>query len=203
MLLQLGLVLALYGDSNTDNGYRGSELVARASVDTQHDSTQLSGILERQGFRVLNRAVGGSTSRLVLTRFSADADYVYVSAGTNDCRYGGTYTETVVNLRQMIELWTAKHPADRFIVTTIPPTPDHPECRTDIANRRIRQIATDTGVRLIDLARYTSADDGLTWRDCTLPIKPGNVHYRTPVREWLAREIIKATGVHHANGVNE
>jgi lysophospholipase L1-like esterase len=193
------LTIALYGDSNTDNGYSENPiaLVARASVNTSHDPTQLSGMLERAWMggaelKVMNRAVGGTNSQDMAAIFQPDADFVYVSTGTNDCRHGLTYGPTVTNLTAAIDRWIASGRAPRrFILTTIPPTPDDTRCKTNLETPLIRDLARARGVTLLDLSAHTSADDGLTWANDSLSIAPPrNVHYRKAVREWIAAQIL-------------
>lgn len=116
-------------------------------------------------------------------------DFVYVSLGTNDCRYGATYNETTPHLAVMIDQWkSAALPASHFILATIPPTSDTPECATDLENAKIRQLIASTGVTLLDLSRYLSDDDGLSWRDPSQTIDES--HYTEPVREWIAGQIV-------------
>lgn len=119
-------------------------------------------------------------------------DFAYISLGTNDCRYGLSYSSTLVNLRWMIDTWKAQGlPASHLLITTIPPTGIAAGCETNEVNPRIRELLAETGVTLIDLAAYTSPDDGLTWRYPSFSVTPpDDVHYRYVVRVWLAREIL-------------
>lgn len=125
-----------------------------------------------------------------------DKDFAYISLGTNDCRYGLSYTSTINNLRWMIETWKAQGlPASHLLITTIPPTSDTPSCKTNEVNPKIRQLIAETGVTLIDLSAFTSTDDGMTWRDPSFSVgPPDNVHYRYVVRKWLAGEILRVIG---------
>jgi lysophospholipase L1-like esterase len=117
-------------------------------------------------------------------------DFVYVSLGTNDCRYGATYDGTTASLGWMIDQWKAAGlPASHFILATIPPTSDSPTCATDLENAKIRSLVAASGATLLDLSRYLSDDDGLSWRNTEQTID--GTHYTEPVREWIAERIIE------------
>lgn len=120
-------------------------------------------------------------------------DFVYVSMGTNDDA-GPTRTmtvaETEANLRWMIQQWTAAgRAADHFFLTTLAPR-DDANSATSISGRNtmIRALAGELGVHLVDLAAFTSDDNGATWRGPTLHTGDG-IHYTEAVRAWLADQI--------------
>jgi hypothetical protein len=121
-------------------------------------------------------------------------DFVYVSMGTNDDA-GPTRTmpatQTVANLRWMIEQWLAAgRAADHFLLTTLAPR-DDANSPTSIPDRNtlIRALAAETGVHLVDLAALTSDDDGATWRSPSLNIGDG-IHYTEAVRTLLGQEVV-------------
>jgi hypothetical protein len=120
-------------------------------------------------------------------------DFVYVSMGTNDDA-GPTRTlsaaQTAANLRWMIEQWVgAGRAADHFILTTLAPR-DDANSPTSISERndRIRALGDELGVHVIDLAAYTSDDNGATWRTPSLHIGDG-IHYSEAVRAWLGEQV--------------
>jgi len=123
-------------------------------------------------------------------------DFAYVSMGTND-NAGSARTlsaqATADNLRWMVQAWTgAGHQADHFILTTLAPRTDGTlNSPTAIADRNdlIRALASELGVRLIDLAAHVSDDNGLTWRDASLHIGDG-VHYTETVRGWIGDQVV-------------
>lgn len=119
-------------------------------------------------------------------------DFAYVSMGTNDPADAGmTAEQTVANLAWMVDQWTgAGHAAGHLVLTTLPPRLDLDlgEVIPSI-NAGIRALAARTGAGLIDLAAFTSADDGRTWRDPSMHIGD-RLHYTTPVREWIAVQLV-------------
>ena len=133
-----------------------------------------------------------------ITRVNAyvpnDNDFAYVSMGTNDDA-GATRTltaaQTETNLRWMMQKWIdAGHQASHFILTTLPPR-DDANSPTSIPDRntRIRDIANDLGVHLIDLSNHLSDDNGATWRDPGDNIGDG-IHYTATVRQWIADQVV-------------
>ena len=121
-------------------------------------------------------------------------DFAYVSMGTNDDA-GSTRTmtalQTEANLRWMVQQWTgAGRAADHFIITTLAPRNDA-NSPTSISDRNtlIRALAVELGVHLIDLAGYTSNDNGKTWKSPSLNISDG-IHYTETVRAWLGDQIV-------------
>jgi lysophospholipase L1-like esterase len=120
-------------------------------------------------------------------------DFAYVSMGTNDDA-GPTRTmtaaETAANLRYMIGQWTAAgRSPDHFMLTTLAPR-DDANSSTSIPSRNtlIRSLAAELGVHVIDLADFTSDDNGATWRSTSLHIGDG-IHYTEAVRAWLGQQV--------------
>ena len=73
---------------------------------------------------------------------------------------------------------------NHFIITTLPPR-DNANSPTSIPDRntRIRTLASDLGLHLIDLSNHVSDDNGATWRSPSLNIGDG-IHY-TEDGAWL------------------
>jgi hypothetical protein len=121
-------------------------------------------------------------------------DFAYVSMGTNDDAGASrtlTAAQTEANLRWMVQQWTgAGHPASHFILTTLAPR-DDANSPTSIPDRntRIRDIANDLGVHLIDLSNHVSDDNGATWRNTSDHIGDG-IHYTVAVRQWIADQVV-------------
>jgi hypothetical protein len=235
--------IVLFGDSNTDCGWRGSELVACSYISSEaalsptapHSAYQLAGMLVARStagtvYDVVNHALSGTGtgdgrhwsgspnarfSWQGVTRFEAEVlgidrpswtdgegrprvqafvptarDYAYVSMGTNDeTGFGIDAAGTISNMKWMVDRWIAAGlPASHFIVTTLPP---RPELSSDIPaiNEGLRQLAATTGVSLIELAAFTTAADGVSWRSNSLQIGDG-VHYRESTRHWLTDWIV-------------
>ena len=117
-------------------------------------------------------------------------DFVYVSMGTNDPSSGMSTSQTLANLRWMIERWRAAgRRADHFLLTTLAPRTGTYGASFPALNTGIRALAASQGVVLIDLANHTSADNGRTWRSSTLHVGDG-LHYSEPVRDWIASQIV-------------
>jgi PKD repeat protein len=117
-------------------------------------------------------------------------DFAYVSMGTNDPASGIPAAQTIQNLEWMIDGWIdEKRPASHFLLTTLPPREPRFVAEFPTLNEAIRSLSADKGVHLIDLAAYTSDDDGLTWREEDLHV--GDlVHYSEAVRDWLAAQVV-------------
>ncbi|HEY7635515.1 MAG TPA: fibronectin type III domain-containing protein [Gemmatimonadales bacterium] len=133
-----------------------------------------------------------------ITRVNAyvpdDHDFAYVSMGTNDDAGAArtlTAAQTEANLRWMVQQWIdAGHRASHFILTTLPPR-DDANSSTSIPDRntRVRDIANDTGVHLIDISNHVSDDNGATWRNPSDNIGDG-IHYTAAVRQWIADQVV-------------
>ena len=119
-------------------------------------------------------------------------DFVYVSMGTNDAAAGMSSQQTLANLAWMIDRWVAAGKrADHFLLTTLAPRTSASGGTFPALNNGIRTLASSKGVVLIDLASYTSADNGRTWRSGNLHVGDG-VHYSESVRDWLAERVVTA-----------
>lgn len=116
------------------------------------------------------------------------ADVVVVAMGTNDVGSGIAPSDTARNLEWMITQWrrSGRDPA-RFYLCTLPPAPTNTG-HVQATNALVREVAHRTGVRLVDVARFVSGDDGGTWRDPSYHVGDG-VHYRTLVRAWIAQQV--------------
>jgi hypothetical protein len=112
-------------------------------------------------------------------------DFAYISMGTND----GNWGMTSENLRWMIAQWSKRYQPDHLFVTTLAPALHNAIPST---NDSIRVIVKETGAQLIDLAAYTSDDNGRTWRDESYRVD--ELHYSEKVRLWLAQEILSRIG---------
>ncbi|HUQ19626.1 MAG TPA: FG-GAP-like repeat-containing protein [Gemmatimonadaceae bacterium] len=131
----------------------------------------------------------GSVAR-VQSFAATSADYAYVSLGTNDIITLSVPT-IIANFGTMIDLWTAAGlPANHFIITTLPPREPENSGSLPALNAAIRTLASTRGLRLIDLAALTSADDGLTWRRDTLHTTGNALHYAEEVRDWAADQLM-------------
>jgi lysophospholipase L1-like esterase len=120
-------------------------------------------------------------------------DFVYVSMGTNDAniKRNVTLEQTDSNLRWMAQRWVAAgRSPSHFMITTLAPRSDmtSPTAIRD-RNLRIRALAAELGVHLIDLSGYVSNDDGLTWKSASLHIGD-ETHYVDSVRAWLADQVV-------------
>lgn len=124
-------------------------------------------------------------------------DYVYVSLGTNDLNEGVSTDSIAENIGKMVDMWViAGLPVNHFIVTTVPPRDGSPgSAYIPGLNVAIRRLASDRGLRLIDLAKYTSNDGGLTWKSDSLHIDGDLLHYSEEVRDFLADEVLKIINV--------
>jgi lysophospholipase L1-like esterase len=120
-----------------------------------------------------------------------DRSFVYVSMGTNDMKKGWLTSTTRENLRWMIAQWTgAGRPAGHFIITTLAPINSTTYAsKLPVLNDKIRALADSAGVKLIDLAAYTSNDNGRTWKSSTLHVGD-KLHYAEPVRDWIAQQVV-------------
>jgi lysophospholipase L1-like esterase len=117
-------------------------------------------------------------------------DFVYVSMGTNDRASGISTQQTLANLRWMIDTWLAAgRRADHFLLTTLAPRTGASGANFPALNDGIRALAGSKGVVLIDLAYYTSADNGRTWRSRSLHVGDG-LHYSESVRSWIAGRVV-------------
>lgn len=117
-------------------------------------------------------------------------DFTYLSLGTNDAFYLIQPVQTLENIQWMIERYLrAGLPANHFIITTLAPIPAEFSGIFPQMNRGIRSLATQFGVQLIDLAAFTSNDDGLTWKNDSLHVGDSR-HYAESVRTWIAQQVV-------------
>jgi hypothetical protein len=119
-------------------------------------------------------------------------DFAYVSLGTNDLANDGIPpTETISNLTWMVDRWISTgHRSDHLVITTLPPRLDHDlGDAIPMINDAIRSLAKRTGIGLVDLADFTSPDNGHTWRSAELHIGD-RLHYSEPVRDWIAAQMV-------------
>jgi lysophospholipase L1-like esterase len=117
-------------------------------------------------------------------------DFAYVSMGTNDQSAGLTPEQTIANLTWMIERWLGHgRSADHLMITTLAPRDGADGTAFPEINAAIRALAAAHGVKLIDLAAFTSNDDGLTWKAADLHVGD-SLHYTTAVRQWLADQVV-------------
>ena len=119
-------------------------------------------------------------------------DFAYVSMGTNDDA-GTREADRRADCRQPSldggAVDRGRRRRDHFILTTLAPR-DDANSTTSISDRntRIRALAADLGLHLIDLAEFVSDDNGATWRSPSLNIGDG-IHYTEAVRSWLGGQV--------------
>lgn len=119
-------------------------------------------------------------------------DFVYISLGTNDPSAGLSTSETIANLEWMVDQWVAAGlPAEHLIVTTLAPRGGTSGQSFPQINDGIRAMASRREIHLIDLATYTSDDNGLTWRSGSLHVGGDSTHYAESVRDWLAERVVE------------
>ncbi len=119
------------------------------------------------------------------------SDFAYVSLGTNDIGSGVAPVTIAANLGAMIDAWVGRGlPANKFMITTIPPRYSGFGIDIPDLNTRIRTLAAAKGVRLIDLASFVSNDDGITWKSPAMHLTGDELHYSEAVRDWLADQVV-------------
>ncbi len=119
------------------------------------------------------------------------SDFAYVSIGTNDIGSGVSPATIAANLSTMIDAWVGRGlPANRFIITTIPPRYAGSGMNIPELNTLIRSLAAAKGVRLVDLSLFVSADDGITWKSPAMHLTGDQLHYSEAVRNWLADQVV-------------
>lgn len=199
-----GIRAVNHGVGSTTTGGGGYGGPDRASNGAPQARTVVNGITRYEG-EMLGKGYpwsGGEPTNVyypsgALLRVNAYTpgadDFAYVSMGTNDASNtrNMTVAETEANLRWMIQQWIdAGRSPDHFILTTLAPraSPSTPTAVPD-RNARIRVLAAELGVHLVDLAAYVSNDDGLTWKSSTLHVGD-STHYVDSVRAWLADQVV-------------
>jgi lysophospholipase L1-like esterase len=191
---------AISGTTTGGGGYGGPN---RRSTGAPQARTLVGGVTRFQGEvlgtkwpwsggePVNGRYVDGALRRVQAFTPTTD-DFVYVSMGTNDAAAGIRTQQTLANLGWMIDKWVAAgNRANHFLLTTLAPCTSACGEAFPTLNNGIRALATSKGVILIDLASYTSADNGRTWRSSSLHVGDG-VHYSESVRDWLAERVVAA-----------
>ena len=117
------------------------------------------------------------------------SDFAYVSIGTNDVINNVPLTTVRANLEIMIDQWIqAGKAANRFMITTLPPLGQSGNPSIQNLNSMIRTLASNKGVRLIDIAAITSAN-GLTWTNSSLHVGDF-LHYSEAVRNTIADQVV-------------
>jgi lysophospholipase L1-like esterase len=190
-----------HGISSTTTGGGGFGGSNRHSSGAPQARTIVSGVTRFEG-EVLGLKWPWSGGEPVTTKYTngpirrvqsfapAANDFVYVSMGTNDPSSGITTTQTLANLRWMIDRWRAAgRRADHFLLTTLAPRTGAQGATFPALNSGIRALASSQGVVLIDLANHTSADNGRTWGSSTLHVGDG-IHYSEQVRDWIASQVV-------------
>jgi adhesin/invasin len=122
------------------------------------------------------------------------SDFAYISIGTNDVADGSISTTTIANnLQIMIDEWIARGlTPSRLMITTLPPRRASENLGNKIAdlNGKIRTLAAQKGVRLIDIAPLVSNDDGRTWKAASLHTDNDELHYSEAVRDQIADIVV-------------
>lgn len=184
-----------HGIGSTSSG------AGRASTSSPNARTLVNGT-SRFAAEVLGRGApwhGGETDNEYfdgpITRVQAfipgPDDFAYISIGTNDATFGISPSGTIANLTWMVDQWTgAGLPASHLIVTTLAPRDGDRDAGFPQINEGIRALGRDRGIHVIDLAGFTSDDDGLTWKSSTLHVQGDANHYAEAVRAWLADEVV-------------
>jgi lysophospholipase L1-like esterase len=117
-------------------------------------------------------------------------DFAYVSMGTNDPASGMSAALTLENLRWMVDRWVdAGLPPSHFLLTTLPPREPQFVAEFPVINEAIRTMGAETGIHVVDLAAYTSNDDGLTWKQDDFHVGD-QLHYSEAIRDWLAAQVV-------------
>jgi hypothetical protein len=117
-------------------------------------------------------------------------DFGYISIGTNDV---GLVPNTTIrnNLEIMIDQWIGRGLApSRLIITTLPPKRFAESANIPGLNVLIRNLALSKGVRLVDIAAFTSNDNGLNWKNASMHVVNDEIHYSEAVRDWIADQVV-------------
>jgi adhesin/invasin len=132
----------------------------------------------------------GSVSR-VQAFAPRTSDFVLVEIGGNDLVAGITPAAVASNITTMINLWKGRGlPANKFIVATISPRGPGESAKIPELNALLRALPASTGIKLIDVAAYTSTDgNGLTWKAGFFTVGDER-HYTEAVRSWLADQVV-------------
>ena len=190
-----------HGISGTTTGGGGFGGPNRHSLGAPQARTVISGVTRFEG-EVLGLKWPWSGGEPVTTKYTNGPirrvqafapganDFVYVSMGTNDPASSISTEQSLASLRWIIERWRAAgRRADHFLLTTLAPRTGSLGASFPALNTGIRALAVSQGVILIDLANYTSPDNGRTWRSSGLHVGDG-IHYSESVRDWLAGQVV-------------
>lgn len=116
-------------------------------------------------------------------------DWLYLSLGTNDSGAGIAGATSIANLQTMVDYWiNAGLPASHLIMTTLAPVSSYASTVIPALNALLRTFIAANHLVLVDLANYTSPDNGATWRAPGFHVGDGT-HYREFVRDWIAGQI--------------
>ncbi len=108
----------------------------------------------------LNQGISGDTSTGVLKRISAFSktrpDVIYVMAGINDLRQGGSDETILRNHRRIIRRLREEHPFTQIIVQSILPTrlSTIPNTRIRSINQRLSIIAKEEGANYLNIHHW-------------------------------------------------
>lgn len=111
-------------------------------------------------FKVVNRAIGGDTSRGLLFRFEEDVlqidpRVIVILIGTNDLSARQEPADIAFNVARLIEAAREQQPAAHLVLCTLPPRA-HPGAGVEPAqltelNAALEQLSADSSVALLDL----------------------------------------------------
>ncbi len=189
---------AISGTTTGGGGYGGPnrrwtgapQARTRAGGVTRFEGEVLGSKWPWSGGEPVNEKYPDGSLRRIQSFVPGTNDFAYISMGTNDPSNGMSTSQTLANLSWMIDRWLAAGKrADHFLLTTLAPRSDKWGGTIPQINEGIRALATSKGAVLIDLASYTSADGGRTWRSSSLHVGDG-VHYGEAVRDWLAGRVV-------------
>ena len=182
---------AIAGTTSGGGGYGGPDRNGSGSPNAR---TVVGGVTRFEG-EVLGRGypwLGGEPYGPLprVNAFAPDAaSFAYVSIGTNDA-FAMPVWQTLDNIEWMVRTWIgAGQAADHIVLTTLAPGNHYDRELVPAVNAGIRALAARTGAGLIDLAAFTSPDDGRTWRHAGLHVGD-ELHYSEAVRDWLAAEMV-------------
>lgn len=183
-----------HGISSTSTG------AGRTIVSAPHARESVGGVTRYQG-EVLGMGYPWNGGELVndfypagsILRVNAftprDSDFAYVSLGTNDVLQNVPISTVGVNLEIMIDQWIAAgRSPSRFMITTLPPLGSSGNSSITNLNLMIRTLASQKGVRLVDIAALTSAN-GLTWTNSSMHVGD-HIHYSESVRNVIADQVV-------------
>ena len=119
------------------------------------------------------------------------SDFAYISIGTNDVIQNVPLTTIKANLEIMVDTWiSAGLPPNRLMITTLSPISQSANTAIPTLNNLIRTLASQKGIRLIDVASKTSGDNGATWLNSSRHVGDF-LHYSEAVRDEIADEVVQ------------